>query len=165
MKVEEIEIHAGMTDFPFQSIRRLEAKCEAPTNFSKAPSMSDVNQKLREMASSVGANAVIEVRYESGATLTSFRSIRGFGLAVTKLSDDMPCPECAETIKRAAKHCRFCRAEIPESARTLVTQPGAHPNNSDQSLPTEPLRSSDNMPTIVMVIIGALLGLALISSM
>jgi hypothetical protein len=46
MKIEEIEIHTGAVDFAYEAVRRLEAKCEAPTNFSKAPSMGDVNQKL-----------------------------------------------------------------------------------------------------------------------
>jgi hypothetical protein len=164
MKIEEIEIHAGTVDFPFQAVRRLEAKCEAPTNFSKAPSMDDVNQKLRQMASSIGANAVVEVTYESGATLTSWRSIRGFGLAVTKLADDMPCPECAETIKRAAKRCRFCGIDIPEAA-SVASESARRPTVRTREIEPEPLRSSDNLPVIVIVIMGVILGLILISSM
>src|SRR4051812_45117722 len=66
MKVEEIEIHVGSVDFQYTALRQLEAKCEAPTAMSKAPSMDDVNAKLRELASSIGANAVINVEYQSG---------------------------------------------------------------------------------------------------
>jgi hypothetical protein len=164
MKIEEIEIHAGRVDFPFQAVRRLEAKCEAPTNFSNAPSMDDVNQKLRQMASSVGANAVVDVTYESGATLTSWRSIRGFGLAVTKLADDMPCPQCAETIKRAAKRCRFCGTDIPEAA-SVASESARRPTFQTREIETEPLRSSDNLPVMVIVIAAVALGLILISSM
>lgn len=159
MKIEEIEIHTGTADFPFQAIRRLEAKCEAPTNFSKAPSMDDVNQKLRQMAASVNANAVIDVKYETGATLTSWRSIRGFGLAVSKVSDDIPCPQCAESVKRAAKRCRFCGTEMPESAEMVSGPlPTSSPGNGDPEALPAPLRSSDNTPTIAIVVIGLIIG-------
>jgi len=116
MRIEEIEIHTGATDFGFRPVRRLEARCEAPTFLSKAPTIEDVNKKLREMAASVGANAVVNVRYETGPTLTSWRSTRGYGLAIMKRPDEIACPVCAEKIKRAARKCRFCGAEVTPKA-------------------------------------------------
>jgi hypothetical protein len=32
--------------------------------------------------------------------------------ASTAADDTMPCPRCAETIKRAAKMCRFCQLDL-----------------------------------------------------
>lgn len=63
MKIEQIEIHVGEPDFTFEPVRQLEAKCEARSNFSPAPTMDAVNAKLREMAVGLGANAVIRVEY------------------------------------------------------------------------------------------------------
>ena len=165
MKIEDIEIHAGAPEFGYQPVRRLEAKCEATTNFSKAPTIDDVNNKLRELALSVGANAVVGVRYESGPTMTSWRSMRGFGLAVKRLSEDIPCPVCAETIKRAAKKCRFCGAEITESIQAQSAPMAAASTQTEPVAEQAPLKSSDNVPVILMVIVGIVLGLLMISGM
>ena len=126
MRVEDIGIYVGEPDFPYKRVRRLEAKCEAATAFSGAPTMDEVNAKLREMAVSVGANAVIDVEYNSGVSLTSWRSMKGTGLAVIKESDEIACPVCAETIKRAASKCRFCGADLqapPAAKPALAVQP------------------------------------------
>ena len=80
MKVEDIEIHTGTVGFQFEPLRRLEAKCESPTVFSKAPTIEDVNQKLRELAVKIGANAIVEVTYDSGPTMTAWRSVRGINI-------------------------------------------------------------------------------------
>ena len=150
MRVEEIEIHVGKPDFQFDPVRRLEAKCEAPTAMSKAPTIEDVNAKLREMAAGLGANAVIEVRYESGATMTSWRSMRGSGLAIRRVSDERPCPRCAEVIKKAATVCRFCGAELqPETAPMAgSSRPAA------AAISNEPLRSTDNPRTMTYVAVA-----------
>lgn len=164
MRIEDIEIHTGAVDFQFEPVRRLEAKCESPTVFSKAPTIDDVNQKLREMAVKVGANAIVEVVYESGPTMTAWRSVRGKGLAVRRVSDEMPCPVCAETIKRAALKCRFCGAEIPRPTPVEpVAQSTAPAPAASAAVNQEPMRSSDNPQIWVWVAAGFILLMILIS--
>ena len=79
MKVDEIEVHVGHPDFGYAAIRSLEAKVEASSNFSRAPTMEDANSKLRELAVKIGANAVINVEYKTGISMTSWRSMKATG--------------------------------------------------------------------------------------
>lgn len=147
MRVQDIEIHAGEPDFEFTPIRRLEAKCESATALSPAPSIDEMNAKLREMAVSLGANAIINVKYDSGVSLTSWRSMKGTGLAVKKAAEDIACPVCAEPIKRAAVKCRFCGADVAALSPQVQTQ--AEPDSLIGVSPTaaelqEPLRATNN---------------------
>lgn len=139
MRVEDIEIHAGSPSFEYEPLRRVEAKCEATTAFSAAPTVEEVNGRLRALAAKLGANAVINVAYKSGASLTSWKSLKATGLAVHKLSDETACEVCAETIKKAALKCRFCGAERTPT-NTLAVSPVA-----DGKLPVVPLRP-EKMP-------------------
>ena len=52
-------------------------------DFSGAPSIDNENAKRREVAVSGGANAIIQVEYQSGMPLTSWRSMTGTALAIT----------------------------------------------------------------------------------
>jgi len=115
MKLEDIGIFVGKVDFEYEPIRRLEAKCEASTAFAPAPTVEEVSGRLRAMAAKVGANAIIEVEYNSGMSLTSWKSMKGTGLAVKKVSDDVACPFCAEKIKRNAIKCKHCGSDISHS--------------------------------------------------
>jgi hypothetical protein len=168
MRVEKIEIHAGPVDFPFQAIRKVEVECEAPTALSKPLMIEGVNIKLRELAREVGANAVVDVTYDSGPSWTSWRLVRGHGVAVRKESEDRPCPVCAETVKRAAKKCQFCGADLPELAARQQAAGGA-PSTAEStraSVDTEPpLRATNNSIMWIVVVIGAVLLLGLLGSL
>ena len=66
MKVNEIGIHAGNFDHPYRTVGEISAKVEAATRFPKTPTLEDINFKLQEKASQLGANAVIKVEYNRG---------------------------------------------------------------------------------------------------
>ncbi|MEI9849732.1 MAG: hypothetical protein WDN24_01440 [Sphingomonas sp.] len=171
MRIEDIEIHVGKPDFDYTPIRKLEAKCEATMAFSPAPTVDEMNGKLRSMAAKVGANAIIEVNYDSGVSLTSWKSMKGTGLAVLKLTDDRPCPVCAETIKRTAVKCRFCGIDLaeelapaPESSEDIPMPQVAAPPTS-APIPAEPMRETNNpqmwlIVGAVIFVILTLIGLA-----
>lgn len=167
MQIDDIEIHAGSPSFKYEPIRRLEAKCEATMAFSPAPTVEEMNGKLRTMAAKVGANAIIEVEYNSGVSLTSWKSMKGTGLAVKKTSDEMVCPICAETIKSAAKKCRFCNAEIGPSEVNEEETPAA--NETENASPTqpmseqEPLRETNNPQMWLIVGVGVFVLFLLLS--
>lgn len=174
VKVTDIEIYAGRPDFEYEPVRRIEAKCEAAHAFSSAPSMEEVNVRLRALAAKVGANAIVEVDYDSGVSLTSWRALKGTGLAVRRVSDERQCPSCAETIKKAALKCRFCGrdlgGEIAAEMAVASPQAAGSPFELSQEPPIgrpsyqklvrpagvskEPLRSTDAMPIWVWIVAG-----------
>lgn len=108
MKITDIAIHAGGIDQPHKRLSEVTAKCNKASLFSKAPTIEDVNFKLQEEASKLGANAVINVTYNRGMSLMSYEVLKAVGIAIIVESDEMSCPACAETIKRAAKKCKHC---------------------------------------------------------
>ncbi|MEN3746363.1 hypothetical protein TPR58_04225 [Sphingomonas sp. HF-S3] len=166
MRIEDIEIHVGEADFEYTPIRRLEAKCEATMAFSPAPTVDEMNGKLRAMASKLGANAIINVRYDSGVSLTSWKSMKGTGLAVLKLSDETQCAVCAETIKRAALKCRFCGVDVPQASKEPVTEPSASAepaaSATEDATVAAPLRETNNPQLWLIIAAGILVVLTFI---
>jgi len=122
MRVEDIEIHDGEPDQDYKTLGQVRARVTAATVFSKTPTIEDVNDKLREQALKVGANAILGVKYQRGVTATSWKGLTATGTAVILESDERPCPFCAENIKAAAIKCRFCGADV---APTIVDAPPA----------------------------------------
>lgn len=110
--IERIEIMAGLPGTPYRALGKVKARASAPTAFNRAPTLDEVNGRLREQASRLGANAIISVAYNRGADLLSWKAIHAEGLAVFLESDDRNCPYCAETIKRAAVKCRYCGSDV-----------------------------------------------------
>jgi hypothetical protein len=74
--------------------------------------IEDVNLKLQEQASRMGANAVIQVQYDRGMSLTSYKVLKAKGIAVVLESDEVKCPLCAELIKREAVKCKHCGSAL-----------------------------------------------------
>jgi len=171
MRVDQIEIHTGTVDFDYEPLRAVEAKRTQTTVFSTPPSIEDVNSMLRELASNVGANAVLNVAYRktNGYTGLGLPTIKATGLAVRKVADTVSCPSCAETIKRAAKRCRFCGAENTDRADGPATKYStAHQVTTDghcaaaPSMNYAPLRTDDGHSRIVWGIVAAVLILGVI---
>jgi CO dehydrogenase/acetyl-CoA synthase gamma subunit (corrinoid Fe-S protein) len=116
MRVNDIEIHAGGLDRPYKVIGQITARVGAATVFSKTPTIEDVNLKLQEEALKKGANAIINVQYKRGISLTSWKALTADGIAIIVESDDKKCPFCAELIKREAIKCKHCGADLSKQA-------------------------------------------------
>ena len=113
VKITDIAIHADDIAQPYKVLGEITAKVRKGSLLSKSPTIEDVNFKLQEEASKLGANAVINVKYDRGMSLVSYEVLKAVGTAVIAESDEVACPFCAETIKRAAKKCKHCGSDIP----------------------------------------------------
>lgn len=88
--------------------------------------------------------------------------MKATGLAVKKVSDEVVCSQCPETIKRAAKVCRFCGAE------NVAPPPPAnrpHFRPPDSNVAQEPLRATDNPPYWIFVVLGLAVLVAILNSL
>jgi Zn finger protein HypA/HybF involved in hydrogenase expression len=113
VRVDQIEIHDGEPDTPYENVGNVRARLGARTAFSKAPSLEEANSRLREEALKIGATAVINVQYKRGAIPSSWKGLTATGTGVRLVSDEKRCPYCAETIKREAVRCRHCGSDLP----------------------------------------------------
>ena len=107
-----IEIHTADPGKNYESLGQVKARVGAATALSKTPTLEDVNYKLQEEVARRGGNGVINVRYERGVSMTSWKALTAYGEAVIFESDEKVCPSCAETIKAAATKCRYCQTEL-----------------------------------------------------
>jgi len=112
VKIADIAIHADGIAEPYETRGEITAKVSKGSLLSKSPTIEDVNFKLQEEASKLGANAVINVKYSRGMSLISYEVLKAVGTAVIVESDEVACPFCAETIKRAAKKCKHCGSDL-----------------------------------------------------
>lgn len=83
MRIENIEIHVGKPECTYVEIGPIKAQVGATTIFSSTPTLDDVNQKLRETAVEMKANAVIDVKYERGISMSSWKALTATGTAVS----------------------------------------------------------------------------------
>ncbi len=168
MKIDDIAIYTGKPDFEFKPIRRLEVKCEASNALMPAPTIEEANGRLRALAAKAGANAVVEVEYNSGISFTSWKSLKATGMAGTRISDEVQCASCAETIKRAALKCRYCGADREPTIATeaapaaLSEREGAPLTAPAAAAMQEPLRDNNNPMLIVGLCIVAFMVLSAI---
>ena len=116
MQSSEVQIHTGGLDSPYKAVGIIEAKVSAASAFSKTPTHEDVNAELQQKAVQMFCNAVINVEYNRGMSLTSYKVLRAKGTAVIMESNDVDCPMCAEKIKRAARKCKHCGSDVKADA-------------------------------------------------
>jgi hypothetical protein len=116
VKINEIAILNGGAPLPFRVLGEITAKVRKGSLLSSSPTIEDVNFKLQEQASKMGANAVVNVWYSRAMTLWSHEVLTAVGTAVVMDSEEMKCPFCAEMTKRAAKQCKHCASELPAAA-------------------------------------------------
>lgn len=112
MKISEIAIHSGSIEGEYTNLGYLAVKVSKGSLLSKSPTIEDANFKLQEEALKLGANAVMDVEYSRGMSLLSYEVLKATGTAIRMLSDEVACPFCAETIKKAARKCKHCGSEI-----------------------------------------------------
>ncbi|MGC8816213.1 MAG: zinc-ribbon domain-containing protein [Candidatus Hadarchaeum sp.] len=120
--LSKIKIYPEAPALPFDVIGPVQARVHAATALSPEPTLDEVNQKLREKALKMGANAVINVEYKrQKLTLTAWKVLTAKGQAVIiKEGEKKPeaalilaiCPECHERIPLDSKFCPECGTRL-----------------------------------------------------
>lgn len=79
----KVTVSEGDTNRKYRSLGDISVTVNKTTVFNRDPTREDVNQKLREKAAELGADAVIHARYgEGGISLMSWGSLEGKGRAI-----------------------------------------------------------------------------------
>ncbi len=79
----KITLSEGDSNRKYTSLGDISVTVNKTTVFNRDPTREDVNQKLKEKAAELGADAVIHVRYgEGGVSLMSWGSLEGKGRAI-----------------------------------------------------------------------------------
>jgi hypothetical protein len=81
MKVEDIAVHVGEPDLPYEDLGWVSVTVGAGTVLSKAPTIKDANLRLREKLVGLGANAVVHVTYKRGISAGSWKALTAQGRA------------------------------------------------------------------------------------
>ena len=113
----DVRILSTPPDGDYRALGEVAVKLTRRTPLERKYSREDADQRLREQAMALGANAIVNVRYEQkGHNLVNAGYIHAWGTAVIDESDTTDCPFCAERIKRAATRCKHCGSDIPKAA-------------------------------------------------
>ena len=82
--IDKIQVMEGdITDKPYKSLGEISVTVNKTTIFNADPTRQMVDQRLREKASTLGADAVIQVRYGTvGIALMSWGALDGKGRAI-----------------------------------------------------------------------------------
>lgn len=111
-----IRLLPGSPAGQYRTLSEVSVKLTRWTPLERKYTREDVDQRLREQAMALGANAVMNVRYDQkDRTLATDGYIEGRGVAIIDQSDVATCPYCAETIKAEATRCKHCGSDLPKA--------------------------------------------------
>jgi len=121
MKDEElakIKIYTEAPTAPYKVIGNVQAKAHATSAVSREPTLDEVNHKLREKALKMGANSVINVKYErKKMDLVGWKPLTAKGQVATVEEGEAQlvlviCPECYARMPLKTNFCTECGANL-----------------------------------------------------
>jgi hypothetical protein len=82
-----VEVYRTSPATPYRLVAPVTAMCRVSGGLSRPPEISDVNDRLAAAAHRLGANAVIDVRYQRGPSLLGSEELQAFGIAAVVSAD------------------------------------------------------------------------------